>query len=317
MGSSLGGFLIGVGATLLAFSLVALFLVQSIYVPIYSYVEKYKPYLLEARKMLASPEAENLVSTYVQLVRAVKPEELESFTREASEIIGYVETVLNSSSLSNNASSYLADLHVYVSGYNSSYSRLELLRLWLNELGAWIDSEDFNETLEALSQLASEKGQGGAISGYIEAAEKAYTYLRELRNFYFKVRESLSELNAPTPQTVSELLKSLSHALELKAYLQQNREALEELDRLTRFLSSEDFSRLVEAYKKIRDTIPPEKLQEMLLDAQAALDKAISLANTVEALPPRYVLNVLYVLVAFEILLSAAGVHLCLRNKNN
>lgn len=317
MGSSLGGFLIGVGATLLAFSLVALFLVQSIYVPIYSYVEKYKPYLLEARKMLASPEAENLVSTYVQLVRAVKPEELESFTREASEIIGYVETVLNSSSLSNNASSYLADLHVYVSGYNSSYSRLELLRLWLNELGAWIDSEDFNETLEALSQLASEKGQGGAISGYTEAAEKAYTYLRELRNFYFKVRESLSELNAPTPQTVSELLKSLSHALELKAYLQQNREALEELDRLTRFLSSGDFSRLVEAYKKIRDTIPPEKLQEMLLDAQAALDKAISLANTVEALPPRYVLNVLYVLVAFEILLSAAGVHLCLRNKNN
>jgi len=312
MGSSLGGFLVGVGVTLLAFSLAALYLVLSVYVPLYDYALKYKPYLLEARRLLTSPEAEKLASAYSRIVREVEPDDLEVFAQETLEIIHNIENITENPLLGGNMSVYLAKLNRFSSMYNSSYSKLEQLQVMLDEVGAWVKSPDFNVTLETLAMLASEDSQS-AVGAYAEDFERAYIYLQSLREFYFSARKSLSELYAPNPQELRELLNTLESFKSIEADIQQMRAFL---DDAVRFLSSEDFKGLVEAYRELRNTVPPEKLQEMLIDAQLALDKAVEAVNVVESFPPDYVLNVIYALIAFEAVLSLIGLFLCLKARD-
>jgi len=312
MGSSLGGFLVGVGVTLLAFSLIALYLVLSVYVPLYDYAVKYKPYLLEARRLLASPEAGRLVSAYARIVSEVDPDSLEALAQEALDIVRYVENIAENPLLGGNLSEYIAELSRFSSMYNSSYSKLEQLRKVLDEVGAWVESSDFNVTLETLALLSSEDGQS-VVGVYFEDVERAYAYLKSFRDFYFSVRDSLSEFYAPEPSEVSELLGKLESLSSLEADIQQKKEFL---DKLAAFLSSKDFESMVDTYRELRNTFPPAKLQEMLLEAQLALDKAIEVVNVMESFPPSYVLNIIYATIAFEIIISVVGLYLCLRSRD-
>ena len=312
MGSSLGGFLVGVGVTMLAFSLDALYLVLSVYVQLYDYAVKYKPYLLEARRLLASPEADKLVLAYARIVSEIDPDSLEAYAQEALNIIRYVESVAENPLLGGNLSEYLAELSQFSSMHNSSYSKLEQLRKVLGEVGAWVESSDFNVTLEALASLVSEDGQG-AVGVYFEDVERAYTYLQSFRSFYLSVRDSLSEFCAPEPSEVSELLGKLESLSSLGADIQQKKEFL---DRLAAFLSSKDFESMVDTYRELRNAFPPAKLQEMLLEAQLALDKAIEAVNVVESFPPSYVIKIIYAAIALEIIISIVGLYLCLRARD-
>lgn len=46
------------------------------------------------------------------------------------------------------------------------------------------------------------------------------------------------------------------------------------------------------------------------------LDKAIEAVNVVESFPSSYVLNIIYVAIAFEIIISIVGLYLCLRSRD-
>ena len=316
MGSTLGGVFIGVGLTLLVFSLACIYLVNSVYAPLYDQVIAYAPKVEELRKLLYSPEVDSAINGYETLMEKLDPDKLEEGLDMASEIVEEINLIMSMlPNISGNLSSILAYLDSLLDKYSDNYAKVEEVKNYVATLGSIVMSDEYNETLEALAELASLKDQP-SMSSYAEQAEKAYNYMVELRQVYVEVNSSLNLLDLLTPEELGLAVEGLEGVAGLAGYLTVDQSTWLQIKELVAAATSEEAKSMIKALKDIKTSLPPEELRSMLGDARRAVDEASKAIDQLKRFSPRVLTSYLYAVAVLSVALIGLGVFLARKERS-
>ena len=269
------GLLMGIGLTILLLSLIALYIVQIFYAPIYPEIMNYTSMINEVYTSLHSPNAENILRIYKEVYEL--GDILDVIVKSYSELVEFEPSIEDA-----------------VKKYREIYPNLVAVEKYMDWLYNTTHSNWYAETLDVLQMLSSYENVSG-IGSIIRVLNPSKL---------LEVMKALKEASTVAKKAL-QFIKSLPLS-EIEKYVK-------EFKKFIKILPPDKLEAYVKSLKLLLQQYPPEELENYLQQARLSSEKALTMITNVEKYPPEKLLTYIYACLAFSIILMISGLIIVLK----
>lgn len=309
LGSTIGGFLLGVGLMVLLISSAGLYGVQTIYQPTYEEVMGYKLMVQEFYGFTHSPVVEEMLGGYDELLKLIPT--LEMFVDSYDELAGSISQAGSMVESYREVVALMPELEGMVQNYAEVYPKIMKYKDEVEAFYVMTYSEDYNETLEALKELS----ESWPIEEQANYTSMVYQYMIEAQYWSALAYNTFETMEMLPPEKVEGYVSQIKRAMD--AYPPEKVEAyISQATELVNAFPPDRAKAYVSRLKGFIEAFPPSKVNEYLVQAKGASEKALEAVNMLEAYPPSKVSTFLLIAAIAGASLTGFGLLIMYKARN-